>query len=137
MHSLVDRTYLFGPVTITRHPVDWPNLDPEFADLAQGTMERLENLPTITDEHRYLNPLFSLYAPAYVEEKTFLRQARRACVIWMRQLKSVAGYNRIRRFQKHSTPAARMQVTSGILILSGKLVHIKRLNDVQPVAQTC
>jgi hypothetical protein len=76
--------------------------------------------------------MFSLFAPGDVPERTFLVQADRACSLWMKQLKRVAGRARVRRFQRAgSNPAHRMLMTSGVLILGGNFVHIKRLNDIR------
>lgn len=130
MHQKRDRTYAIGLVTVTRHPVDWAELGPEFGELAGVTFERLKALPDLARDHRYLNPMFSLYAPGEVPADVFLAQAARACLLWMRQLRRVAGYRRVRRFQlRESTSGERGLLTSGLLILGGRFVHIKRLNE--------
>src|ERR1700734_3650642 len=122
MHQLDDRTYTIGPVPITGHPIDWKQLGPELDDFADLTYDRFTKIRDFSGEHRYLNPMFSLFAPGEVTEHTFLIQAERACMLWMRQLKRVAGRCRVRRFQRlESSPGNRMLITSGVLILSGRI----------------
>lgn len=138
MRAMTDRIYTFGSVTITRHHVDWPNLGPHLGDFAALTFTRFCALPPLGTDHRYLNPMFSLFAPGEVPESVFLREANRACTLWMKQLKKVASQSRIRRFQlRESTAGERMLVTSGVLILSGKEAHIKRLNEAAIRANAC
>ena len=127
-----DRIYRMGPVFVTRHSIDWAELGPEFDEIIGLTGRRVADLPPLGRDHRYLNPMFSLFAAGDVPERTFLVQAERACTLWMKQLKRVAGRARVRRFQRsESNPAHRMLMTSGVLILGGKFVHIKRLNDIR------
>jgi hypothetical protein len=133
-----DRIYTIGPVTITRHLVDWPNLGPDLKDFAALTYNRYLALLPLSPDHRYLNPMFSLFAPSEVPEDVFLRQANRACILWMKQLKKVASQRRIRRFQlRESTAGERMMVTSGFLVLSGKEAHITRLNEAEVKTNAC
>jgi len=135
MHQLNDKIYKIGPVNVTRHPIDWSQLGPDLRDFADVTFGRIKLLPFLASDHRYLNPRFSLFAPGEVAEQTFLRQANRACMLWMRQLKKVVGTAGVRRFQlRESEPADRMKATSGFLVLSGRIVHIKRLNEVRQYA---
>ena len=138
MSGTGNRIYTIGPVTITRHPIDWPNLGPDLEDFAALTRPRALALPPTGTDHYYLNPMFSLFAPGVVLEAVFLRQANRACILWMKQLKKVLGLRGVRRFQRReSTPLGRTLVTSGYLILSGKPAHIKRLNEVVNQSNAC
>lgn len=133
-----DRSYPMGPVTVTRHPIDWAELGPEFDEIMALTGRRFAALPPLGRDHRYLNPLFSLFAAGDVSEWTFMVQAKRACTLWMMQLKRVAGRARVRRFQmRESDTAGRMLMTSGILILGGTIVHIKRLNEIRVPTHAC
>lgn len=133
-----DKVYTMGPVLVTRHPVDWAELGPEFDEIMALTGRRFAALPPLGRDHRYLNPMFSLFAPGNVPERTFLVQADRACTLWMQQLKRIAARARVRRFQRsESNPAHRMLMTSGILILGGTIVHIKRLNDIRVPTHAC
>jgi hypothetical protein len=125
-----DRIYTRGSVTITRHHIDWPNLGPEYDEIMDATAARISAVRKIPGCHYYLNPMFTLFAPPDVPERTFLAQANWACMIWMKQLKAVVGQRHVRRFQRReSTFIDRMVLTSGVLVLGGKDVHIKRLND--------
>ncbi|OWK37410.1 hypothetical protein FRUB_06530 [Fimbriiglobus ruber] len=95
-------------------------------------------MPPWGTDHRYLNPMFSLFAPGKVPEAVFLRQTYRACTLWMKQLKKVVGRNRIRQFQlRESAPGDRMLVTSGYLLLSGQPVNMKRLKEAATEANAC
>lgn len=132
MRPNCDKVYTMGPVLVTRHPIDWAELGPDFGEIAALTSERFAALPPLGRDHRYLNPMFSLFAPGDVPERTFMVQAKRACTLWMMQLKRVAGRAWVRRFQmRESDTAGRMLMTSGILILGGTIVHIKRLNEIR------
>lgn len=138
MQDSIDRIYRMGPVVVTRHPVDWAELGPEFDEIMALTGRRYAALPPLGRDHRYLNPMFTLFAPGDVPQRTFLVQAKRACTLWMMQLHRVAGRARVRRFQmRESDPAHRMLMTSGILILGGTVVHIKRLNDIRVPTHAC
>lgn len=124
------RISMHGGVTVTRYVLDWAKWGPDYNELATVTLQRFNALPVIEMAHRYLNPMFSLFSPQDVAERTFLTQANRACKIWLRQFKKVAGSRRVRLYQRQeSSPGARMLLTSGMLILSGKLAHTKRLNQ--------
>ncbi len=138
MRPNCDKVYTMGPVLVTRHLIDWAELDPELDELKARTAQRIDALRVRAGCHYYLNPMFTLLAPGDVSERTFLVQAQRACTLWMQQLKRVAGRARVRRFQRaESDPTLRMLMTSGLLILGGKSVHIKRLNDVRVPTHAC
>ena len=129
MQPFKDRSYKMGPVSVTRHWIDWRDLDPEFRDLAGMTFRRFEAIPRGSTDHHYLTPGWTVTAPGSVPEAEFLKQARRACTLWMKQLIRVAGGRRIRRFQRHESGAGeRNLVTSGILFLQGRVVHTRRLH---------
>ena len=133
-----DRIYTIGPVMITRHHIDWNEHGPDLEDFWDLTYNRFCALPPLGTDHRYLNPMFSLFAPDRVPEAVFLRQANRAWTIWMKQLKKTVGYRKVRRFQlRESTTDMRMMVTSGFLILSGRRAHIKRLNEAATQTNAC
>ena len=130
MSNARDRTYHNGLVQITRHYLDWNDLGPGLSDIARATSKRLEAPPILEGGHSYMNPMFTIIAPGSVPSNRFLAEARRACSIWMKQLKQVAGRAAIRRFQtRDSSPADRMLVTSGILMISGQMAHPKRMHD--------
>jgi len=124
-----DRSYWFGPVQITRHHVNWADLDPDFNDLANLTLHRLLSIRPGSD-HFYFNPGFSLRAPGEVAEGIFLQQANRACILWNKQISGVLGCGARKRAAKRVSNDVRMLAFSGALILHGKGVHSKRLNGV-------
>jgi hypothetical protein len=133
-----DRLYTIGPVIITRHHIEWNEHGPDLEDFWDLTYNRFCTLPPLGTDHRYLNPMFSLFAPGGVPEAAFLRQANRACTLWMKQLKKTVGYRRVRRFQlRESTAGQRMMVTSGFLILAGRRAHIKRLTEAAIPSNAC
>lgn len=124
-----DRTYRRGLVQITRHDVDWENLDSDFDDLVNATSARLLALPLPISGHIYLNPAFTVEAPDDVPERIFLSQANRACIVWNKQLSRVIGSGARKRAARRASNFERMMVFSGALILHGKGAHAKRLNQ--------
>lgn len=125
-----DRMYWIGPVEITRHHVDWADLDPDFNDLARLSLNRLDSiLLNAVGDHHYLNPAFSLKAAAEVPEQVFLRQANRACILWNKQIARVLSNGIRKRAAKRVPDNVRMLAFSGVLLLHGRLAHTKRLND--------
>jgi hypothetical protein len=131
-----DRSYRIGPVQVTRHFLDWPQMGPGFSEFAQLTYQRLCAIPPECNDHIYLNPHFTVTAPATIPEGVFLRQAQRACILWKKQLVRWLGRGPVRRAVKKATPGERGLVFSGMLFLKGRPVHIKRLNEASNTPST-
>jgi hypothetical protein len=125
-----DRSYQKGSVRVTRHFLDWSQMGPGFGEFAQLTYDRLCAIPSECNDHMYLNPAYSLTAPATVPETVFARQALRACILWQQQLVRWIGRGPVRRAVNRASPGERGLVFSGMLFLAGRPVHIKRLNEL-------
>lgn len=125
-----DRSYRIGPVQITRRFLDWTEMGPGFGEFAQLTFQQVCAIPPESTDHVYLNPSFTVTAPATVPEAVFLRQAQRACILWKKQLARWLTRGALRRAVMRATPGERMLVFNGTLSLNGRPAHIKRLNDV-------
>ncbi len=134
-----DRSYQIGPVQITRHTLDWRQCGPDFGDFALLTYERIGTMPPGTTDHYYFNPAYTVRAAGSVPEAVFLQQARRACILWMKQMDRVLGPRARKRAVKRHTHGERMLVFSGTLFLQGRPAHIKRLNEspTPPVNASC
>lgn len=134
-----DRSYRIGPVRITRHALDWRQFGPDFGDFAFLTYERIGAMPPGTTDHYYFNPAYTVTAAGSVPEAVFLQQARRACILWMKQIDRVLGPRARKRAVKRHTHGERMLVFSGTLFLQGRSAHIKRLNEssTPPVNASC
>jgi hypothetical protein len=130
-----DRTYYIGPVEVTRHRVDWANADPDFIDFSNATLRRIMALPAGFRDHIYLNPAFTVRAPSSVPEDVFLRQANRACILWNKQIASVLGNRKRKRAARNATDLNRQTVFSGFLMIHGKEVHAKKLNQAAALPQ--
>jgi hypothetical protein len=124
-----DRSYRIGSVQITRHALYWRQFGPDFGDFALLTYERIVAMPPGTTDHYYFNPAYTVTAASTVPEAVFLQQARRACILWMKQIDRVLGPRARKRAVKQHTHGERMLVFSGTLFLQGRSAHIKRLND--------
>jgi hypothetical protein len=134
-----DRSYRIGPIQVTKHALDWCQFGPDFGDFALLTYERIGAMPSGTTDHYYFNPAYTVTAPGTVLEAVFLQQARRACILWMKQIDRVLGSRARKRAVKRHTHGERMLVFSGTLVLQGRSVHIKRLNEssVPPAKVSC
>jgi hypothetical protein len=118
-----------GSVDVTRHYVDWPNLDPHFHELAEMTEKRLMSVVQACFYHVYLNPAFTVQATADVPEEVFLVQANRACSLWNQQLSRFLGCGARNRAAKKARRTGVTSASSGILVLHKKMVHTKRLSQ--------
>jgi hypothetical protein len=115
-----------------RHQVDWPNLAPDLSDLTKVTFARIMAVPTGNSDHYYFNPAFTVTAPGSVPEGAFLREARRACVLWMKQISRVLSPKIRRKWVKEAELGERALLFSGSLFLQGRPAHIKRLGEATP-----
>ena len=82
--------------------------------------ERIEAMPPGTTDHYYFNPAYTVRAVGSVPEAVFLQQARRACILWMKQIDRVLGPRARKRAVKRHTHGERMLVFSGTLFLQGR-----------------
>lgn len=124
-----DRSYRIGPVQITKHALDWRQFGPDFGDFALLTYERIRAMPAGTTDHYYFNPAYTVKALGTIPEVIFIQQAKRACILWMKQIDRVLGPRARKRESKRHTHGERMLVFSGTLVLQGRPAHIKRLNE--------
>ncbi|MBA4066671.1 MAG: hypothetical protein C0501_23790 [Isosphaera sp.] len=108
-----------GACTV-RHAVDWGRHDwntmaDEVRDRLSGLMERHANV--------YVCPRYTVTAPAGVPADVFVKQARRAQILWNTHAKRVLGGPARRRASREVTPLQRQLLFTGFLILDEQQVH--------------
>lgn len=116
------KSYAVGSVIVTKHLVDWN-------DLEGGVRQRLVTADITA--RVYLNPEFTVKALNEAPLQSFVKQARRAQVLWNKRLSRVLGAANRRRALKHADPQSRQLGFTGVMILSGKPVHPQGWPDVE------
>jgi hypothetical protein len=117
-----DKTYTLGPITITKHVIEWD-------DIEGNVQRRLAAVPAGATV--YLNPEYTVASGERAPTDQFVKQARRAQVLWNKRLARVLGAGRRRRAIKQADPATRQLQFTGIMLLEGKPVHPKGWPDTR------
>jgi len=78
--------------------------------------------------HLYVNPQWTVLAPATTSEREFVREAERACISWMTRLRRTLGRGPVNRMLRAMAPDARTLAACGVLVIAGHEAHTKRLN---------
>lgn len=115
--------YSAGPIEITKYHIDW-------TDLPGSVEARLKAVSA--DGRYYLNPEYTVVGPADAPLEQFVKQARRAQVLWNKRLARVFGSGGRKRMVKKADPALRQLINSGVMLLEGVPVNPKGWPDVQP-----
>jgi hypothetical protein len=119
--TAVRSRYTAGPVQITKHHIDWDTVH-------TATADRISALPP--DASRvYLNPGYTVECPADAPLDQFIRQARRAQVIWNMLLARQFGSGTRKRLIKKADSRTRQLVFTGVLYLDGRPVDPKGWPD--------
>lgn len=130
-HEMHERKYRKGEVRYTVRSIDVADWGPDFNGLADVTMQALDQVLRASG-HCYINPAWTVQAPASVPHRHFLACARKACIQWMRQVSQTIGTSAKRRMVKRADDRTRRLVFGGILFLDGKLAHPKRMHQRNP-----
>jgi hypothetical protein len=104
---------------------------PDMWDLAKIALQEFSSRAGDLEHnnpHMYINPAWTVTAPSATDELTFIKEAEKACIHWMTRLRHTLGYGRVNRMLRDMNPNARVLASCGVLFLSGKEAHPKRLN---------
>ena len=118
---------------IDRRDVDVGEHGPDFRSLAYITLAELQRLEREIEDgefdgHRYVNPQWTVTASAQVPEREFLKHAEWACIEWIKAIDRTIGPSSRKRRVKAADDGGRRLIFGGILFLSSRPVHAKRLN---------
>jgi len=116
------KSYMVGKVTITRHTIDWNDVE--------GSVQRRLAAPA-SETKSYVNPMFTVTAPADCPTQAFVKQARRAQIIWNKRLARVLGTGNRKRQIKTADPDTRQLKFTGIMVLNGARLPPKGWPDVK------
>lgn len=116
------KVYNVGPITVTKYLVDWD-------DLEGSVLRRLAGVPAGATV--YFNAEYTVTGPGEGVLGQFVKQARRAQVLWNKRLARVLGAGRRRRMVRGAGPHERQLLSTGVMFVSGKPMHPKGWPDVQ------
>lgn len=124
----VIKQYRRGPIEIVKFHVAWDDLDPSLDELVASTTDRVTAIKDPVGLF-YCNPQFLVTAPAETCLAAFVKQARRAQVLWNKHAARNMGHNSWRRRIKHEEPMRRQLLFTGILLVDGRVVHPRAWPD--------
>lgn len=118
----VPRTYSVGPITVTKHAIEWNDLEGS----VRRRLAEVEAGSTV-----YLNPEYTITATADAPIDKFVRQARRAQALWNKRLARAIGAGARKRAVKRADPANRQLKFTGVMLVNGEPQHPKGWPDVR------
>jgi hypothetical protein len=120
------KSYDVGPIRITKHAIDWDDPREAVRERVQTVVAEALREPVMTVATAptvYFNPEYTVTAPPGTPLRLFVKQARRALVLWNKRCSRVLGSAQRRRVQKQMNYIDRRLMFTGILIVAGEPVH--------------
>ena len=124
------KVYYSGVVKIVKYAIEWADSCPK--DLIRATESRVIAALEVDHGAHYHNPEYSVYAPAGSDLEFFIRQARRAQLLWYKRLVRVFGRKAKRRMTREEPPETRRFLCTGVLIVGHQMARSEAWPDVVP-----